>query len=122
MSGYMAAQRWQYIAAVAPNSGGGLGQNFAGAQHVPPVMTMHGAAGRDVVVIDFAQQSLQFTAAVVSAGGFAIDCDHGGGHCGVPGDLYTAAFTFLLVHPFGVSPEPYEGGLPGGFPSYCRIQ
>jgi hypothetical protein len=122
MSGYMAAQRWQYVAAVAPNSGGGLGQSFAGATHVPPVMTMHGAAGTDVVIIDFADQSLQFDAAVKSAGGFAIDCDHGGGHCGAPADLYTSAITFLLDHPFGVSPEPYAAGLPAGFPAYCQIQ
>jgi hypothetical protein len=122
MTGYLAAQRWQYMAAVAPNSGGALGQSFAGATHIPPVMTMHGAAGVDVVVIDFAQQSLAFTALVAGAGGFAVDCDHGGTHCGAPADLYSSAFKFLFDHPFGVSPEPYSSGLPAGFPSYCQIQ
>jgi predicted esterase len=122
MAGYMAAQRWRYIAAVAPNSGGALGQSFAGATHVPAVMTMHGAAGVDVVIIDFAEQSLQFTSTVVNAGGFAVDCDHGGGHCRAPGDLYTAAIEFLFDHPYGVSPVPYTSGLPASFPGYCEIQ
>ena len=121
MTGYMATNRWQYIAAAAPNSGGALGQSFTGT-YVPPVMTMHGAAGRDVVILDFAQQSLMFAALVASSGGFAIDCDHMGGHCGVPADLYAAAITFLLDHPYGVTPEPYQAGLPGGFPAYCVVQ
>jgi predicted esterase len=122
MTGYMAAQRWEYVAAVAPNSGGALGQSFAGAAHIPPVMTMHGLTGVDVVFLDFAQQSLAFDALVVGAGGFAVDCDHGGTHCSAPGDLYAAAMDFLFDHPFGVSPEPYESGLPVGFPGYCVIQ
>jgi len=120
-TGYLAVNRWQYMAAVAPNSGGSLAA-FTDATHIPNVMTMHGAAGQDVVVLDFAQQSLAFTSLVVSAGGFAIDCDHGGGHCRTPGDMYTSAITFLLDHPFGVSPEPYASGLPAGFPAQCQIQ
>jgi predicted esterase len=122
MSGYMAAQRWQYVAAAAPNSGGALGQTFVGDAHVPPIMTMHGRTGVDVVIIDFAQQSLALDQAVTDAGGFAVDCDHGGGHCGAPADLYTAGMQFLFDHPFGASPEPYASGLPAGFPSYCVIQ
>jgi hypothetical protein len=85
-------------------------------------MTMHGAAGQDVVVLDFAEQSLLFTSLVASSGGFAIDCDHGGAHCRAPADMYTAAITFLLDHPFGVSPEPYASGLPAGFPAECQVQ
>jgi predicted esterase len=121
-AGYLATNRWQYMAAVTPNSGGSLTPFPSDATHIASVMTMHGAAGRDVVILDFASQSLTFTSAVVSAGGFAVDCDHGGGHCGSPEDLRTSAVTFLLDHPFGVSPEPYGSGLPAGFPAYCQIQ
>lgn len=122
MSGYTAVNRSQYIAAAAPNSGGALVNFDPAATHIPPVMTMHGLMGRDVVILDFAQQSLAFDANVVAAGGFAVDCDHGGGHCGAPPDLYTSAIQFLLEHPFGVSPEPYASALPASFPSYCAIQ
>jgi predicted esterase len=122
MAGHMAAQRSQYIASIATNSGGSLGGTFTGLAHIPQAITMHGATGVDVVVIDFAQQSLAMDQAIVSAGGFAVDCDHGGGHCGAPGDLYASAMQFLFDHPYGVAPEPYAGGLPPGFPSYCTIQ
>lgn len=122
MAGHMAWQRWQYIASVATNSGGALGASFTGLGYVPPVLTMHGSYDADYVVLHFSDSSIQFDQAVVSAGGFAVDCDHGGGHCGAPADLYASAMTFMFDHPYGASPEPYAGGLPPGFPSYCAIQ
>jgi hypothetical protein len=59
---------------------------------------------------------------IKSHGGFAVDCNHGGGHCGAPADDIAAQWQFCKDHPFGVSPEPYKNGLPSGFPSYCTIQ
>ena len=119
-AGCMALNRPQYIAAAAPNSGGGMGR-FASSDHIPAVMTMHGAPGVDVVIIDFSQSSASFDSAVKNAGGFVINCNHGGSHCRVPGDLYTAAIQFMLDHPYGVDPKPYTSGLPASFPSYCTI-
>jgi len=117
----MAAERSNYIAAAAPNSGGFvLTLPFQGAAK-PALMTMHGAAGRDVVVVDFAQTSAAADTAFKAQGSFVIDCDTGGGHCGA-GSLAPAAWQFFETHPYGVSPEPWSGGLPPGFPSVCTIK
>jgi hypothetical protein len=50
-----------------------------------------------------------------------VNCNHGGGHCGAPAALYTAAWEFMKAHPFGVKPLPYAAGLPATFPTYCKI-
>ena len=122
-AGIMVFQRSNYIAASLPNSGGYTigGDTFQNPMHIPSVMTMHGAQGVDVVIVDFSQQSLYLDGLVATAGGFAVDCDHGGGHVGAPDNLKTAGWQFLKDHPFGVSPEPYANGLPSTFPSYCKI-
>ena len=122
-AGIMVFQRSNYIAASLPNSGGYTigGDDLQNPNHVPAVMTMHGAQGVDVVIVDFSQQSLYLDGRVAKLGGFAVDCNHGGGHVGAPDDLKTAGWQFLKDHPFGVSPEPYASGLPSNFPPYCQI-
>jgi hypothetical protein len=121
-SGCMAAQRSSYVAAVAPNSGGlVLGMGYQTTEHIPSVMTMHGAPGSDVVVLDFSSASAVLTGQITAAGGFAMDCNHGGGHCQAPADLQSAAVDYLLAHPYGVDPDPYALGIPPGFPSYCKL-
>ena len=122
-AGTMVYERSNYLAASLPNSGGYAtgGRLFQNPNHITPVMTMHGAKGRDVVVVDFSQQSLFLAADVAVHGGFAIDCDHGGGHVGAGADVKTAGWQFFKDHPFGVSPEPYAAGLPASFPKYCKI-
>lgn len=126
----MGAERSNYMAAVVPNSGG-----FASYQekdyiypfqspkpeHVPATMTMHGALGVDTLIIEFTDAAHLFDQVIKDAGGFAIDCDHGGGHCGAPPDLYSAAIDFMLDHPLRRPPEPYASGLPAQFPSYCTV-
>jgi poly(3-hydroxybutyrate) depolymerase len=118
-TGCMALQRSQYIAAVAPNSGGGFGRAAAGS-YMPHAFTMHGGSG-DTVFINFQDSSERYGAVVRQGGGFWIDCNHMRGHCGAPSDLYSAAWEFLKAHPYGTKPSPYEGGLPAGVPSYCKI-
>jgi predicted esterase len=117
----MAANRSQYIAAAAPNSGGFpvLSQPFSSA-HIPALMTVHGAPGVDVVAIDFSQSSKIADDTFKNAGGFVINCNHGGGHCGgtVVDDQ---VWEFFQAHPYGVDPYPWTGGLPADFPSYCII-
>jgi hypothetical protein len=121
-SGAMAYERSSYIAAVLPNSGGvGLVRTFQEPAHIPNVITAHGAPGVDVVVLDFSGTSATFDDDIVAHGGFAVDCNHGGGHCGAPPDLHDAQWQFAKDHPFGVYPEPYAAGLPSTFPSYCQI-
>ncbi len=124
MSGVMAFHRSSYLAASVPNSGGlaTAGMDvLEDPSHVPALMTMHGARGADFVFIEFADSSQTLYTSVVAKGGFAINCDHGGGHCAAPKELKLAMWQFMKDHPFGVSPEPYANGLPASFPSYCKI-
>jgi hypothetical protein len=117
--------RSSYVAAVLPNSGGqgGYPMNLVlqDPTHVPAAMTMHGARGVDVVVIDFGDSSLREDIDIAKKGGFAVDCDHGGGHVGAPGTLKAAGWDFLKKHPFGFGTSPYAAGLPSTYPSYCKI-
>jgi poly(3-hydroxybutyrate) depolymerase len=124
MSGVMAFHRSSYLAGAAPNSGGLTAETLGVLEdpdHVPALMTMHGARGTDMVIIDFADASQSLYTAITAKGGFAINCDHGGGHCAAPKELKLAMWQFMKDHPFGVSPEPYANGLPASFPSYCQI-
>ena len=81
----------------------------------------HGAAGVDVVFIDFSDTSATLTRDVASKGGVVVNCDHGGFHCGSPAAVKSAQWEFLEAHPFGVDPDPYASGLPAGFPDACEV-
>jgi len=116
----MVYARSSYLAAAMPNSGGTVFRyQLEDPSHVPAFIGAHGS--RDVVVINFAETTTNQTRDLAAKGGFAVQCDHGGGHCASPTALKNAQWRFLKDHPFGVAPEPYAGGLPAGFPSYCRI-
>jgi len=118
-SGCMAMVRSSYLAAVAPNSGGSVFPQPWQSEHKPAVMTMHGAAGKDVVIVDFANTSMSFDMAAKSHGSFVINCDHGGGHCGAPGDLQQAAWQFMKDHSWN-QPSPWMAAVPAGVPAYCK--
>jgi poly(3-hydroxybutyrate) depolymerase len=125
-TGVMTFARSNYLAASAPNSGGiapipGI-DKLQNPKRVTPTMTMHGAPGSDVVIVDFSETSASLATSAKAHGGFVIDCNHGGGHCGSPAELQVAAWQFMKDHPFGVSPEPYASGLPASFPKYCKVQ
>jgi len=116
----MAAMRSDYIAAAGLNSGGLLGPVPFANKHTPAMMLVHGLMGKDVVVVDFAVTSATAASQFKTAGGFVIDCDTGGEHCG-GGYLAPNVWTFFKAHPFGVSPEPWTS-LPKGFASECKIK
>jgi poly(3-hydroxybutyrate) depolymerase len=121
-AGWMLYGRSSYLAAVMPNSGGVVyPPQIEDPSHVPALITTHGKMGTDVVVIDFSTTSATEDKDVVSKKGFAVDCNHGGGHCGAPAADIAAQWQFCKDHPFGVSPEPYANGLPSSFPTYCTI-
>ncbi|HKU41710.1 MAG TPA: hypothetical protein VJR89_26315 [Polyangiales bacterium] len=120
MSGSMAALRSTYIAAAAPNSGGWTAPLQFQNKHTPALMTIHGAPGVDVVIIDFSNSSATADKAFKAAGGFVINCNHGGGHCG-GGGLAGDIWKFFKAHPFGVNPYPWQSALPSGFSSKCKI-
>jgi poly(3-hydroxybutyrate) depolymerase len=122
-AGAMLVLRSSYVAAGVTNSGG-LWDSAASPQdeHAPAAMTIHGDPDTDVVILRFADTSARLVDNTVRRGGYAVNCDHGGGHCGLTPELRTAAWQFLMDHPFGVTPEPYEAGLPGTFPDDCAVQ
>lgn len=117
----MAMLRSSYIAAAAPNSGGLVAPQQFQNKHVPPLMTVHGAPGSDVVIVDFSNTSMTADMTFKQAGGFVIDCNHGGGHCGGAG-LAPDIWSLFKAHPFGITPEPWAMGLPSGTNPVCKIQ
>jgi poly(3-hydroxybutyrate) depolymerase len=119
-SGAMAAARSNYIAAAAPNSGGWTVPVAFQNNYTPALMTIHGAPGSDVVIIDFSESSMTADMAFKARKGFVINCNHGGGHCG-GGGLAGDIWTFFKAHPYGVNPEPWTA-LPAGFNPVCKIQ
>jgi predicted esterase len=118
-SACMASRRSNYVAASAPNSGGWAIPQTWQNMHTPSLMTIHGAPGTDVVIIDFSQSSATADMAFKQRGGFVINCNHGGAHCGGAG-LAGDIWKFFKAHPFGVSPEPWTA-LPAGFSDKCKI-
>ncbi|MFC1642942.1 hypothetical protein ACFL5O_09720, partial [Myxococcota bacterium] len=115
-AGCMATLRSSYVAAAVPNSGGiVMQQKFDDTTHTPAVMTLHGGAS-DQVIVSFSSTSKTMDTQFKSAGGLVVNCNHGGGHCGAPADLYAAGWEFMQAHPFGVEPDPYASGLPSTFP------
>ena len=120
MSVATAILRSEYIAAAAPNSGGVTAAPAFSSMHTPPLMTVHGKMGSDVVIIDFATSSASADKLFRGRGGFVMDCDTGGGHCG-GGGLAGDVWKFFQAHPFGVDPDPYAGMLPAGFSTQCKI-
>jgi len=118
----MVYRRSSYLAAAMPNSGGVINPPpLQDPEHVPAVITTHGAPGQDVVVIDFSTTSANLVKDIAAKGGFAVNCNHGGGHCGATQQVVTAQWQFLKDHPFGTKPSPYANGLPSDFPAYCSI-
>jgi hypothetical protein len=81
-------------------------------------MTIHGA--NDMVGVNFATTSANADRTFKAHGGFVINCNHGGGHCGGSGQA-ASIWEFFKAHPYGTSPSPYSGGLPSGFSSACQI-
>lgn len=123
MAGVMSLARSSYVAAAAPNSGGIAvpGYRLQDSSRVPAVMTMHGGAN-DNVIVNFGTTSSNLNGAITSQGGFAVDCEHGIGHCGAPASLHERAWEFMLSHPFGTKPSPYAAGLPADYPAFCEIR
>jgi len=121
-TGAMLYFRSSYLACAMPNSGGTVFPYTLQDKHVPSLITTHGAMGSDVVVVDFSTTSATEDKDVKSKGGFVVDCNHGGGHCGAPANDIAAQWKFYMDHPFGVMTDPYAGGLPSTFPTYCKVQ
>lgn len=121
-AGAMATLRSNYVAAVAPNSGGWIGVPVFQGPHAPALMSMHGALGADMVVVEFTETSAAANQGFKDHGGFVINCDHGGGHCAA-GSFAPDVWRFFNAHPYGVQPEPspWATGLPPDFNPVCQV-
>ncbi|MET0341025.1 MAG: hypothetical protein ABW252_08480 [Polyangiales bacterium] len=120
-TGCVGIMRSNYIAAVAPNSGGvtiGYGK-LQRKEWMPNAINMHGGGG-DNVIVNFGQTSEAYANYVLKWGGFAVDCNHGSGHCGA-GAVYPTAWQFLKDHPYGTKPSPWAAGIPSGSHRSCKI-
>ena len=117
----MAIARSGYVAAVATNSGGVVQRMSLQAPHAPAAITMYGGEGGPLF-IDSAMTSKALSEQLSAHGGFAVACNHGGGHCGAPAELHLAAWRFMKAHPFGIVESPFTDGLPPDFPTYCAVQ
>jgi poly(3-hydroxybutyrate) depolymerase len=119
-SGFMAYARSNYMASVSPYSGGSLNRTLQDPSNVPSAILFHGAPGVDVVILDFATSSDQMGADIKMKGGYALNCNHGGGHMipGAPGPA--AAWLFFKAHGYKTKPSPWASMVPMGVPSYCK--
>jgi hypothetical protein len=122
MAGVMTIMRSSYVAASAPNSGGIVapGYVFDDPMHPPAVFAMHGGVN-DNVIINFGDSTHTLGDAMKAEGGFFVECNHEIGHCRAPAELHEQAWEFMKAHPYGVTPLPFEGGLPGEYPEYGQI-
>lgn len=118
MAATMAVKRSSYVAAAYPDSGGLVGYPPATLEdrtRVPAVLAMHGGSDDSVAGANFGRTSGTLLTLVEGAGGLAVECNHMLGHCRAPTDLRTAAWQFVMEHPFGVGTSV----APSGLPDYC---
>jgi len=114
-----ALRRASYIASTVPISGGIYSENTPSdaPDQVISSMIFHGGASDVAGGLQFDQSSEVFRSVIEARGGYALMCNHGEGH------FYTSdrhiAFDFMMAHPFGTTPSPFEEGLPSWVPSYC---
>jgi len=126
MSAEMLIRRANYMASAAPQSGA------IGAWTPKPVnaepsnktsaIVFHGGAGDRWPSggLDYPQEAVKIADEIVGNGGFALLCNHNGGHR-VPMDAIDAIWQFFKDHPWNTSPSPYAKGVPNSMPEYCRI-
>lgn len=114
-------RRASYIASTVPISGGIYDINTPSDApgQVISSMIFHGGATDNAGGLAFSESSEVFRAAVEARGGYTLMCNHNDGH------HYTSdrhvAFDFMMAHPFGTDPSPFEGeGVPSWVPDYCE--
>ncbi|APR75457.1 Hypothetical protein A7982_00803 [Minicystis rosea] len=115
-----AVRRSGYLASIVAYSGARVGAvEEQDPENKYPAMLFYGGPN-DIVVTNFDDGAHNYHDLLTEEGHFSFLCNHGKGHT-VPSDGRASAWQFLQDHPFGTQPEPYEKGLPAGFPSYCSL-
>ncbi len=130
--GVMARLRSGYVASVLCMSGGLVqalsftldGFALQDPSYSPSAIAAHGAAGLDVIGVDFSACSAYFCGLVAADGGVAIDCDDGGDHLASMASrartMGAVATRFFDENRWG-APADYAGGLPSYIPDYCAL-
>jgi predicted esterase len=118
-TGYLLATRSSALASAAPMSGG-MGIEPIDTSSLP-VLALWGGESDLAFEQDFDLLTSEMIEVLLGRGDFVVACDHGLGHSLAP-SFWPWVLQFLLDHPEGVSPEPYAGALPEGFPDYCQIR
>ncbi len=117
--------RSSYMASTVVYSGGVYSSAASeNPDATPSSLIFHGGASDVVSGLSFSAAAQLYYNVITERGGDAIICDHGTGH-GYPDneiDVWRRrdAYNFLIDHPFGVDPHPYEAGLPEWVPPYCN--
>ena len=120
--------RASYIASTITYSGGVYGGVTPDTTDASPsALAFHGGASDNVSGLPFDQATALYTDQLRNNGGYALVCNHNTGHGypeNVQGEFRRAdTYGFLLDHPWGVDPHPYEGGgVPEWVPPYCSDQ
>lgn len=126
MSANLLIRRANYIASVAPQSGG-FGTwtpkpvNSEPGNKSSAILFHGGATDRwGTNSVNYPREVEKVADEIVGNGGFALLCNHGRGHT-VPMDAIDSIWQFFKAHPWNTSPSPYAKGIPAGIPEYCRI-
>ncbi|MGH1341844.1 MAG: hypothetical protein ACRBN8_09855 [Nannocystales bacterium] len=114
-----ALRRASYIASTVPISGGvySTGTPSDAPDQVISAMIFHGGASDVAGGLGFQMSSELFEQSIDARGGYSLMCNHGQGHSYLSEREF--AWDFMLAHPFGTEPSPFESGLPSWVPSFC---
>ena len=114
-----AVRRASYLASTVAVSGGLYNANVPtdAADQVFSTMILHGGPSDDVGGFNFMDASEVFQQAVEARGGFALMCNHGGGH--TLASERALSWEFMQLHPFGTDPSPLEMDYPAWVPAFC---
>ena len=117
--------RSSYMASTVTYSGGVY--SSAASQDpnsTPSALILHGGNGDNVGGVAFGATSQDYFEVITERGGEAVICEHDNGHNYPQNetDVWRRrdAYNFLVDHPFGVDPHPYDAGLPEWVPPYCN--
>ena len=119
LSGVLLVERSDVIAAAAPMSGG-IMLPYADVDRAMPTLVLWGGETDSAYGNDFHAMSLDMIDILLGNNHFAVSCDHGMGHVLRP-EFMDVVVPFLLDHPMGISPLPYQDGLPEGLPKHCTV-
>jgi predicted esterase len=119
MTGALVAQRSDVLASAAPFSGGFL-SDFSDVWQPDPLLVTWGGEIDLAYDVDFHDLALEMMELADANGSFVVACNHNTGH-ELDGDWWSWSLKFLVEHPGDLSTEPYESGLPEGFPEWCTV-